>query len=72
MTMERLTKRWGNCVSVYGACQRIGCDCDCDSCQIDKVFQRLADYEDLGTVDHLRELVEAEAALETRKGGDKG
>lgn len=46
--MERLTYRssMGNAVS-KGACSRVECDFDCDSCSIDTLVQHLCYYEDM-------------------------
>ena len=46
--MERLTYRSsiGNAVS-KGACSRVECDFDCDSCSIDTLVQHLCHYEDM-------------------------
>lgn len=82
--MERLTKRARGFTTLTAGPPEDACRIEfCEhasvckyvadrTCPYLRLIDRLADYEDLGPVDHLRELVEAEAALETRKGGDKG
>lgn len=57
--MERLTERVGEYIRIKG-CKTLYASEERKGAYLYNAIVRLAEYEDLGPIDHLRELVEAE------------